>query len=1008
MVAITIRSANAPTWRFEVLGPGAKRRRHGVLRWVRSPCGHGVVLAAPPASVGCRTGGARSGLASRDGTTVPGAWFATNLSGAPPCAPPWARRWSAPERGDGSVVVLTGEPGIGKTTIARDVADRARRAGVSVRWAACWPGGGTVAHGPWLTVLAGLGARRGAGARCARSAPTVDGTAAATSARASAYASVGAALERAAADRPFVVVLDDLHWADEGTVQLLAAVAGQVPALPVLIVAAYRDTEVAPGSPLTQLDVVGRPHGAARRSTRPAWRRCCPSRSGRERADTVAAEVGTGPAATRSSSSSSAGCWPPNRAGSTAASCPRGARDLLAGRLAALGTDRPVGPRCGARCSAARSRSLDLSALLEIPPDDVASALDRAATLRVVERSAGVGSWAFVHDLFREADPRCRPPTPSVADLHRRAAAALVAADAEPAVDRRTTCSRPTAAGRPRRPGGRPGPATARSARSRGRRPPAHYERAPCRARDGDRRRRVRADALVGLGRARLLVGDAQGAGRGLRGAGRGRPAAPDPPSSLARAALGFSADLSGFEVRLFDQRQIDLLEEAAEPSPARVSTVAAGDGPGPAVGRAVAERARATGGSQLAETAVALGRGRRRAGRARPLPGRPLRRASPSPDHVELATGRRDRDRRHRRARERRAARAPRPAAALRRAASSSATSARRRGGGGVRAAGRRRSATRSTPGTCRSGPGKRRSSTATSTRATSRSTRPDELGRAAGQHQRGDAGPGAVARPGLGQPATSPEPCDRMERLVRGEPRARRCTCRRPARIALSYSLAGRDARGQASSSTAAKRSAIDALPFDAEWLPNAYALLEAAVRNSALVRSRCSSDVLESVRRAGRLRGHRRRPPRARRPLAGARLLRCSAATTKPSTYARGAARDQRRAGGLLAADAMRTLAECLEGRGAPGDADEAATLHARRRRRVPGIRCASSDSWTQHGVRRPTADPAHRRGNELRRAGDVWHLTFGGTTTIVKHSKGMADLAVLLAAPDASST
>ena len=33
----------------------------------------------------------------------------------------------------------------------------------------------------------------------------------------------------------------------------------------------------------------------------------------------------------------------------------------------------------------------------------------------------------------------------------------------------------------------------------------------------------------------------------------------------LARAALGYSVDLSGFEVKLFDQRQIDLLEEAAE-----------------------------------------------------------------------------------------------------------------------------------------------------------------------------------------------------------------------------------------------------------------------------------------------------------------------------------------------------------------------------------------------------------------------------------------------------------
>jgi hypothetical protein len=37
------------------------------------------------------------------------------------------------------------------------------------------------------------------------------------------------------------------------------------------------------------------------------------------------------------------------------------------------------------------------------------------------------------------------------------------------------------------------------------------------------------------------------------------------------------------------------------------------------------------------------------------------------------------------------------------------------------------------------------------------------------------------------------------------------------------------------------------------------------------------------------------------------------------------------------------------------------------------------------------------------NELRRDGDVWRLSFAGTSTIVKHSKGMADLATLLDRP-----
>src|SRR4051812_26684447 len=60
-------------------------------------------------------------------------------------------------QGSGRLVLLTGDAGIGKTTMAREVVAHARRAGAAVRWAACWPGGATVAHGPWLTVLAGLG-----------------------------------------------------------------------------------------------------------------------------------------------------------------------------------------------------------------------------------------------------------------------------------------------------------------------------------------------------------------------------------------------------------------------------------------------------------------------------------------------------------------------------------------------------------------------------------------------------------------------------------------------------------------------------------------------------------------------------------------------------------------------------------------------------------------------------------------------------------------------------------
>ena len=51
---------------------------------------------------------------------------------------------------------------------------------------------------------------------------------------------------RVAAGRPLFLVLDDLHWADEGTLLLLEHLAEHLPRLAVLAVGTYRDTEVTP------------------------------------------------------------------------------------------------------------------------------------------------------------------------------------------------------------------------------------------------------------------------------------------------------------------------------------------------------------------------------------------------------------------------------------------------------------------------------------------------------------------------------------------------------------------------------------------------------------------------------------------------------------------------------------------------------------------------------------------------------------------------------------------
>src|SRR5262249_59300671 len=54
---------------------------------------------------------------------------------------------------DGRLVLLVGEPGIGKTRIARELAFRATSLGVAVRWGRCQETEGAPPYWPWLQVL---------------------------------------------------------------------------------------------------------------------------------------------------------------------------------------------------------------------------------------------------------------------------------------------------------------------------------------------------------------------------------------------------------------------------------------------------------------------------------------------------------------------------------------------------------------------------------------------------------------------------------------------------------------------------------------------------------------------------------------------------------------------------------------------------------------------------------------------------------------------------------------
>ena len=71
-----------------------------------------------------------------------------------------ARRQAA--TGDARLALVVGEPGIGKTELARAIAQAARDDGALVLWGSAWEDGGAPPYWPWVQVLRSYGRQAGA------------------------------------------------------------------------------------------------------------------------------------------------------------------------------------------------------------------------------------------------------------------------------------------------------------------------------------------------------------------------------------------------------------------------------------------------------------------------------------------------------------------------------------------------------------------------------------------------------------------------------------------------------------------------------------------------------------------------------------------------------------------------------------------------------------------------------------------------------------------------------
>jgi len=178
--------------------------------------------------------------------------------------------WKAVTGGERRVMLLAGEPGIGKTTLAAQFASGVYDGGAVVVYGRCdedlgvpyqpWIESLTqlVAHAPESVLSAHVADRGGHLARLvpelarrvsAEVPPSGDGE----TERYVLYGCVTDLLTRLSVDAPVLIVLDDLHWADRATVQLLRHLAMTDTLTGLGVLGTFRDSEVTTEHPLTEL-----------------------------------------------------------------------------------------------------------------------------------------------------------------------------------------------------------------------------------------------------------------------------------------------------------------------------------------------------------------------------------------------------------------------------------------------------------------------------------------------------------------------------------------------------------------------------------------------------------------------------------------------------------------------------------------------------------------------------------------------------------------------------------
>ena len=317
--------------------------------------------------------------------------------------------------GMGRLVLLVGEPGIGKTRLGQELAGRALAAGHAVAWGRCVEAEGAPAYWPWLQILRTLGLATDA----------LSTTVESPEERFSRYDDVTTAIAGTGTERPTVIVIDDAHWADESSLLLLRHVANRISDLPLLVTVTARDRE--PRSPLRshladlvrvsgaeRLDL----HGLAEDEVRAQLSLVVDAAMADGRAREVADVTSGNPFFVRELARALAdGTW-------TRGAPPATVRDLVVARLRAVST----GCRNLLEAAAIVGRRFSLTvvaAALGTSGTELLDAADEAIGYGLIVRAGDdIESYRFVHALTRDAVESSLDSGRRV-ELHRAVAVAI-------------------------------------------------------------------------------------------------------------------------------------------------------------------------------------------------------------------------------------------------------------------------------------------------------------------------------------------------------------------------------------------------------------------------------------------------------------------------------------------------------------------------------------------------------------------------------------------------------